>query len=665
MKIEISEKQLKLLLSKYTDEDLNEVDAPSTPSSSSSSAGSTGGYPAVHKWESGATRGPGNQVGVTNWSTVVGAAIKRSVGNYLTEDVKGDDDDFKDGSKFILNNPDFFKGTRMMKQSKDKAPYFVYNTKNNNWDKVNDENAPNSSGGYATINAGGAGLQPSTIGNFSNTLSSFDISTMIGSSMRLRKTMGSISANISKQKEIDAKNVEMRKMSTNGFGKGTELDHSDAFANDQRMINRNAIASRFGTRVSKHIITTEDGKGVLLDVFDGNWSLALLELREFMFSGAGLITQLAVAVLGAEIGAGEILKYLDYALAINDLYVLFNNLDAKDAHPLPGKELSLWDKIVFLCQNNPDFMRVIEDVALIATFGLFKLGGNALGWLERQLADVSASGSATGAGLFELIQVIKKAFGSLGTVVGYVGEQMGKFLRSKIGFIDKFYKWLEELASKTVSKEVTVATDYGVNNIVKKETKPIVAKIAAGAIVLPMIAYQTSLALIGFELGLPVLKRLLKREGVSSKNLKSQTLTQEEIKKVDKLLVGGLKSDLAKVNPKLAKEKVQQKYQEQILNHKKDFEDKAYDLFIKDKVMSPKIKRDQFSVTDEKYSDQPVYLIMNQKYYAKTIDEENYTFELVKVPSTNETPIQNPVTPIKNDEPQPTKNGGLPSRSET
>lgn len=57
--------------------------APSTSSSGGGSGGGAQGYPQVGKWESGVTRGAGNQIGVTKWSDVVGSTIKRGKGNPL------------------------------------------------------------------------------------------------------------------------------------------------------------------------------------------------------------------------------------------------------------------------------------------------------------------------------------------------------------------------------------------------------------------------------------------------------------------------------------------------------------------------------------------------------------------------------------------------------
>jgi len=73
MKIIISEKQYKKLI--------KNIDEQGTPSGTSSTGGQT--YPEVGKWESGVTRGPGNQIGVTKWSDVVGSLLKRDKANKL------------------------------------------------------------------------------------------------------------------------------------------------------------------------------------------------------------------------------------------------------------------------------------------------------------------------------------------------------------------------------------------------------------------------------------------------------------------------------------------------------------------------------------------------------------------------------------------------------
>lgn len=88
MKLQISEKQLKLILSNQVESELGEQEAPVNPEpTAGTSSTQTGGqgYPEVGKWESGVTRGPGNQVGVTKWSDVVGSTLQRGKGNPLKE----------------------------------------------------------------------------------------------------------------------------------------------------------------------------------------------------------------------------------------------------------------------------------------------------------------------------------------------------------------------------------------------------------------------------------------------------------------------------------------------------------------------------------------------------------------------------------------------------
>jgi len=73
MKIIISEKQYKKLIKNIDEQDIS--------TGTSSTSGQK--YPEVGKWESGVTRGPGNQIGVTKWSDVVGSLLKRDKANKL------------------------------------------------------------------------------------------------------------------------------------------------------------------------------------------------------------------------------------------------------------------------------------------------------------------------------------------------------------------------------------------------------------------------------------------------------------------------------------------------------------------------------------------------------------------------------------------------------
>jgi len=88
MKLGLTEKQYNHLLTLISETELEEQSEPpaAEPEKGTSDKQAGGqGYPEVGKWESGVTRGPGNQVGITKWSDVVGSKLTRSKGNQLKE----------------------------------------------------------------------------------------------------------------------------------------------------------------------------------------------------------------------------------------------------------------------------------------------------------------------------------------------------------------------------------------------------------------------------------------------------------------------------------------------------------------------------------------------------------------------------------------------------
>jgi hypothetical protein len=87
MELLINERQLKAILSKeISEKEMEEQEDPTAaqPGTGTSDTQAGGqGYPEVGKWESGVTRGPANQVGVTKWSDIVGSVLKRDKANKL------------------------------------------------------------------------------------------------------------------------------------------------------------------------------------------------------------------------------------------------------------------------------------------------------------------------------------------------------------------------------------------------------------------------------------------------------------------------------------------------------------------------------------------------------------------------------------------------------
>ena len=80
MDLLLTKKQILSLLEQDAGAD-SAAQAPTAGTSSKQAGGQ--GYPEVGKWESGLTRGPANQIGVTKWADIVGANIKRGKANPL------------------------------------------------------------------------------------------------------------------------------------------------------------------------------------------------------------------------------------------------------------------------------------------------------------------------------------------------------------------------------------------------------------------------------------------------------------------------------------------------------------------------------------------------------------------------------------------------------
>jgi len=60
------------LMKEYTKtNDDGEISEQDAAASSSGGGGSKPAYPTVTKWESGVTRGPANQIGITKWRDIV------------------------------------------------------------------------------------------------------------------------------------------------------------------------------------------------------------------------------------------------------------------------------------------------------------------------------------------------------------------------------------------------------------------------------------------------------------------------------------------------------------------------------------------------------------------------------------------------------------------
>ena len=86
MRLVITEKQLRdIVRRRFPNQEISEEGdaAAAAPEAGTSSDGNT--KTGMSRWESGVTRGPANQVGVTKWAEVVGSKLTRGHANQLKE----------------------------------------------------------------------------------------------------------------------------------------------------------------------------------------------------------------------------------------------------------------------------------------------------------------------------------------------------------------------------------------------------------------------------------------------------------------------------------------------------------------------------------------------------------------------------------------------------
>lgn len=83
MNLSLTESQYKNLLRLLNEQVEPTASEPEKGTSDKQAGGQ--GYPQVGKWESGVTRGPGNQIGITKWADVVGSKLNRGKANPLKE----------------------------------------------------------------------------------------------------------------------------------------------------------------------------------------------------------------------------------------------------------------------------------------------------------------------------------------------------------------------------------------------------------------------------------------------------------------------------------------------------------------------------------------------------------------------------------------------------
>jgi hypothetical protein len=444
MKLGLTEKQYKEIISKLVEQSEAEPVSPEPESGTSSAQTGGKGYPEVGKWESGVTRGPGNQIGVTKWSDVVGSKLNRGKGNPLKEQ------NFK--------------------------------------------------------------IPP--------------INTKITS-----PRVG-----------------------------------SDYFASVDSQNRRNAdLYSKKFKKITKYTYKREnDNETLFVNLRKGEYNDAMLDLREFMFSGWGLFTQIAIGIVGSEVGAPIALGLVDGAIIVNDFYLLGEQGMGEDSLP-PANLTNPWDRFSWAYSNNVDFQRVIEDILYISTAGAFKLAGGALKYISK------LGGKGWIKWLSNLIEVAITKIKTMVQPLTKMTNKLGKLINSMLPFIGKVSDYFKKLS---LSENVAVRT---------------VSRI-------PMALYKSAIISSVFELGLRTTSLLLgEKTPIDVNNITPQNITEKK-KEIEKI-----------VNFDSVKKEVYSSRNKQ--------EDAFYNTIITDYPKYSNLKRSDFQLTKEKKDGESVFMIKGVKYY--------------------------------------------------
>lgn len=501
MKLVITEKQLELLLSKYVKDELDEQDAAPTTGTSDKQTGGQG-YPEVTKWESGVDRsGPGNQVGVTKWSDIVGSKLTRGKANPLNEQTPTNV-----GNKVNVKSPIQGDINKELSQVR------------NTFNSLPKTNRPGSD----------------FFSNFS-----------------------------SNQRQDIKKNIE------------------------------NSIQKKyFPIQRTKRIYTSDDpkAKGFFLDIADGNFPQALLEAREFTFSMGGLITQVVLGTLSAAvIGPGGIIaiEAFNTSLFINDIYIW--NYNNEISPKIPPKNLSPFECIKWLFNNDESFKRIIEDLFILAIGGVIKGVSGAWKWLLSLENNIGS-----------IINLCNKF---VNEIVGKIGGKLGEYLSSKFSFVKKFTSFLEKNESKN----------------------SISSTIIKGVSRLPLTITKALGIVYGVTFGINMTSKLLnisRNETIMLVN--GQKVDQKIHDKLNDLTPNNVKDEIEKQTNEESKQQFKQNISTQasmqlklikiIKNNISLYEDKEYAAIIQN--YGNVCERNKFKHTDYKtYSGEEIFIINNEYYF--------------------------------------------------
>ena len=337
---------------------------------------------------------------------------------------------------------------------------------------------------------------------------------------------------------------------------------SDYFASvsNQNKQRADAMVQLHGTtRLSRYVYKEDDGENFILNLAKGEFSEALLDARTFMFSGWGLGAQIVLSIAGAEIGAPIILGVIDGAIVLNDLY-LFDRNGAHISPPDDVRDKGPWECFKWSLVNNPDFLRVVEDVILIATLGVVRGAPAIIRFLSKKYD-----------GFLSFMNLMRIAISKVTKAIGNIPGTLGKWLSEKSSTLKRVIEYFDNL-----------------------QFSPSRAGRAIGK--LPKALYISALTVLGFEVGMRTLSYILgSRSVIDPKNV-SESFIENKAEVIE---------TVADINEQTKK----------IVTVKSELESALYLHVTTFDQRFKNLPRASFKLTTEKKDGEAIFIINNVKYY--------------------------------------------------
>jgi hypothetical protein len=308
-------------------------------------------------------------------------------------------------------------------------------------------------------------------------------------------------------------------------------------------------------KLSNYVYKEEDGENFFVNMGKGEFSEALLDLRSFMFSGWGLATQIIVSVVGSEVGAPIALGAIDAAIILND----FNLLSEQGMNIYAPKEITnSWERFKWSLSNNPNFLRVVEDVIFIVTLGTVRGAQNVIKYFARN-----------GRGVGAVVQMVRVAWSKVERAIGVVPGKFGNWLKQKSISGKKTVEYFENMSTSNT-------------------------KLGRAVGKLPIAFYTSAITVLGFEIGLKTLSFIFgSSETINPKNIKEELVNEhgEDIQKM-----------------------VYEDEKKKLLANKKEIENQFYEVLISFPAYK-NLSRNKFKITDEKKNGETIFIMNGSRYY--------------------------------------------------